>query len=50
MESPINTKTGEKQTFFKLGPKNEWKNLLDKDFVKKIENCFETEMEELGYL
>ena len=50
VESPINTKTGEKQTFFKLGPKNEWKNLLDKDFVKKIENCFETEMEELGYL
>ena len=50
VESPINKETGKKQTFFNLGPKNEWKNILEKQFVKEIESKFSVEMKELDYL
>ena len=50
VESPINKKTGKKQTFFNLGPKNEWKNILEKQFAKEIESKFSVEMKELDYL
>ena len=33
-----------------IGPKNNWKQLLDKKIIEKIENAFEKEMIELGYL
>tara|TARA_B100000963_G_scaffold361506_1_gene397283 strand:- start:340 stop:1173 length:834 start_codon:yes stop_codon:yes gene_type:complete len=36
--------------FFNLGPQNDWKNLLDKNMKNKIEICFKTEMQDLGYL
>jgi hypothetical protein len=49
-ESPTNKNTGEKIAFFNLGPKNDWKKLLDLEIVKKIEKAFKKEMEELGYL
>ncbi len=49
-ESKINTETNEKIPFFNLGPKNNWKNLLDAKIVKKIETAFKKEMVELGYL
>ena len=49
-ESQINKKTGEKIPFFNLGPDNNWKTLLDPSIKKKIENSFEKEMKELGYL
>ena len=45
-ESP-NTKN---QKFFFLGPKNNWRNIINKDIQKKIEFNFEKEMKELDYL
>ena len=50
IESSTNKKTGEKIAFFNLGPKNNWKKLLDLEVIKKIEKAFKKEMEELGYL
>ena len=49
-ESKINKKTGQKIPFFNLGPKNNWKKLLDLEIIKKIEKSFEKEMLELSYL
>ena len=49
-EGTINEKTGERIPFFNLGPKNDWKKLLDQKIRFKIEKAFKKEMEELGYL
>ena len=49
-EANIDEKTGDKIPFFNLGPKNDWKKLLDPRISKKIENVFFQEMQELGYL
>ena len=49
-ESVISSKTKKKIKFFNLGKKNNWKNLLDKSLIRKINTCFKTEMSELGYL
>ena len=49
-ESATSSKTMKKIKFFNLGKKNNWKNLLDKKIVKKIESRFKNEMSELGYL
>ena len=49
-EDTTNEKTGNKNKFFYLGPKNDWKNILDKKIVDDIRKKFGTEMKELGYL
>ena len=49
-EAKIHPETGEKITFFNLGPKNDWKKLLDPKIKIKIEKNFKKEMKELGYL
>ena len=49
-ENSINKITGEKKTFFNLGPHNNWKKILKKESVDKIETQFNNEMSELGYL
>jgi hypothetical protein len=49
-EAKINEKTGKKVNFFNLGPKNNWKKILNYKFRKKIETSFKKEMVELGYL
>ncbi|MDC3349554.1 sulfotransferase domain-containing protein [Candidatus Pelagibacter ubique] len=49
-EARINKVTGEKIPFFNLGPKNDWKNLLNLELTKKIEKAFKKEMKELEYL
>ncbi len=36
--------------FFHLGPKNNWKDLLDKSIKDEIEVSFKNEMKDLGYL
>jgi len=36
--------------FFNLGPKNNWKNLLNKDLINIVEKKFSKEMKELGYI
>tara|TARA_B100001094_G_scaffold317134_1_gene359191 strand:+ start:1 stop:855 length:855 start_codon:yes stop_codon:yes gene_type:complete len=50
IESKINIKTGKNIPFFNLGSNNKWENSLNSEIVKKIENAFEKEMLELGYL
>ena len=48
-ESNIN-QDGKKNKFFFLGPKNDWKKILDNHISDNIENEFREEMKELGYL
>ena len=48
-ESITSTKTKTKIPFFYLGPKNNWKNLLDEKLQIKISNTFRGEFNELGY-
>jgi len=40
---------GQKNKFFHLGKKNDWKTLLDTKISSKINNKFKLEMKELGY-
>ena len=49
-EAKTHEKTGKKIPFFNLGPKNDWKKMLDEKIRKKIEEAFKKEMVELGYL
>ena len=49
-EGKINSQTGKKIPFFNLGPKNDWKKLLNLETRKKIEKAFKREMVELSYL
>ena len=50
VESIIDSENGKRKTFFNLGPKNDWKKILDNKNRKKIETSFKKEMLELGYL
>ena len=38
------------KTFFNLGPKNDWKKIINREISKRIEREFEREMLELNYL
>ena len=49
-EATINEKTGKRLAFFNKGPKNNWKEVLDKKNQKIIEETFKHEMTDLGYL
>ena len=49
-EAKTNKITGEKIPFFNLGPKNDWKTMLDPVTRMQIEKSFEKEMKELNYL
>ena len=49
-ESVRDDKTGEKKSFFNLGPKNDWKKLVPEDIKEKIEFNFKNEMKELNYI
>ncbi len=49
-ENSVNEITGEKRTFFNLGPNNNWEKMLKKENIEKIETQFKNEMKELGYL
>ena len=49
-ENSINKNTGETKAFFNMGIKNNWKTLLDKNSRSLIEEEFQHEMIELGYL
>jgi len=39
-----------KISFFNLGPKNDWKKILNRDLRIKIEKTFEKDLKELSYL
>ena len=49
-ESMIDKKTGEKIKFFNLGEKTNWQSMLEPNLQNKIEEAFEKEMKELGYI
>ena len=49
IESSINNE-GKKNKFFNLGPKNDWRKILDNKVSEEINNKFEREMKDLGYL
>ena len=36
--------------FFNLGPKNNWKNILDKEFANKLNDIFRENLKEIGYV
>ena len=48
-ESTVNQE-GVRNKFFYLGPKNDWKKILNKKIIDDIEKKFQKEMKELGYL
>ena len=50
IESKKNENDGKVIPFFNLGPKNDWRKLLDSKIKIKIEKAFKKEMEELKYL
>ena len=49
-EGVLDIKTGKRKVFFNLGPKNDWRRILDQKNKEKIEKFFKNEMTELGYL
>ncbi len=48
-ESITSKKTNTKIPFFFLGPKNNWRNILNKELQIKISETFKSETSELGY-
>ena len=42
--------TKKTKSFFRLGPKKNWREPLEKNNIEKIEKTFHKEMMELGYL
>ena len=46
---PYKEKKDKKIPFFNLGPKNDWKKILNDDFKLKLENVFEKDLKELSY-
>ena len=49
-EAIYSFKEGKTKSFFNLGNKNNYKELLKKETTKSIEENFQTEMKELGYI
>ena len=49
-EAMKDKETGINKPFFNLGPDNKWQSLLDDKIRSKIENAFQEEMSELGYI
>ena len=49
-EGVLDIKTGKRKVFFNLGPKNDWRRILDQKNKEKIEKFFKNEMIELAYL
>ena len=49
VENVHSQKTFEQKKFFHLGPKNDWKKLLDKKIIEEINNNFKKEILSLNY-
>ena len=49
-EASKNTTSGKVNSFFNLGPNNDWKKLLSKNLKEKIEKTYKKEMVECGYI
>ncbi len=50
LEKPVNNTTKETTNFFFLGPKNDFRKILDEKTIYAIEKKFKKTMQELGYL
>ena len=50
VEAANDKNTGKTKSFFNLGPNNKWQEKLDIEIRQSIEEKFEIEMKELGYL
>ena len=50
LESVTNNKTKRKVNFFHLGPKNNYKELLNREIIDEIEKKFQNTMQKLNYL
>ena len=49
-EEALLSKEGKKNiSFFHLGPKNDWKKMLDENYQKKLNSIFAVDLKELGY-
>ncbi len=48
-EAPLGQKTKKKITFFNLGKKNNWKKLIPKEMLDKINHVFKEDLKKLGY-
>ena len=48
-ESVFSDKNEKKIKFFYLGPKNNWKDRLNKDLIKKMNTYYKKDLERLGY-
>ena len=46
---PMRTDKSKRVPFFNLGPKNDWKKILDVSYIEKIENIFEKSLKDLNY-
>ena len=46
---PSKKDKNKKIPFFNLGPKNNWKNLLDEDLKLKLNNLFKKDLKDLSY-
>ena len=46
---PSQKDKNKKISFFNLGPKNDWKNILDEDLKIKLNNIFKKDLNELNY-
>ena len=47
---PLREDKNKKVPFFHLGPKNDWKKILDEDLKVKLDKIFEKELKELDYI
>ena len=50
VESVISKKNVKKIPFFHLGPKNNWRNILDKKYQEKINLVFNKSLQDLNYI
>ena len=50
LESVLSKNDSKKIPFFYLGPKNNWKNIFNKEYQKKLNSVFENNLKELNYL
>ena len=50
VESVVSKKNVKKIPFFHLGPKNNWRNILDKKYQEKINLVFNKSLQELNYI
>ena len=50
LESVLSKNDPKKIPFFHLGPKNNWKNIFDQEYQKKLNSIFEVNLKELNYI